>query len=87
MDDSGRRAGETGVSAGERVKAEPITLAQLAEVLYKEISWMRIYFDYRHEQSLDCMSTDKIREAVRAYGDRYVKSVYPGYRFVMVFLK
>ena len=87
MDDSGRRAGATGVSAGERVKAEPITLAQLAEVLHKEIAWMRIYFDYRHEQSLDCMDWEKIRDAVRAYGDRYVRRVYPGYRFVMIYLE
>ena len=72
---------------GERGRAEPITLRSLAHVLKKEISWMRIYFDYRHEKSLDCMDERAIREAVLAYGDKVVHSVYPGYRFVMVYLK
>ena len=87
MADQERQAGNAGVAGSGRVTAEPITLAQLAAVLEGQISWIRVYLDWRHEQSRDLMNRDAIREFVRAYGDRQVKGLYPGYRFVMVYLE
>ena len=68
------------------INRESICLSQLADVLRGEIAWMRVYPEWKHEKSEDLMTWPEIMEYVRAYGDRKVKKLYPGYRFVMVYL-
>ena len=73
------------MAGGERVnRAKKITLRDLVSVLEGNIAWMKVYPDRKHEEAMASMDWDSIREAVAAYGDLFVHSVYPGYHFVFV---
>lgn len=66
---------------------EPITLRQAAAVLKGEIAWMRIYpTDVRASHGEDCMGRDAMNEAVNRYGERTIRRMMPGYRFVIIWL-
>lgn len=65
---------------------ETVTLRALVSALTGEIAWMRIYLGSWRGKQIDCMSLDAIQDAVRAWGDCPVRTIYPGYGFVIVVL-
>ena len=66
---------------------DKITFRQLVAALEDQVSWMRVYLDDRHEQSHELMSWKAIQTSLEWWGNRKVHSVYPGYRFVFVYLE
>ena len=67
--------------------SERVTLRALVSALVGEIAWMRIYPGSWHAQPINLMSWERIEEAVRAYGDCPVRTLVPGYHFVIVVLE
>ena len=65
---------------------EAVTLRQLAHLLRGEIAWMRLYLSADGRDEENCMSREEMNQAVLAYGDRTVRRLFPGYRFVIVWL-
>lgn len=64
----------------------PITLRQLVAVTVRDLAWLRIYLGGPTGREENFMSPAAIEDAVHAYGDRTVRSVYPGYRFLIIYL-
>lgn len=64
-----------------------ITYGQLVNLLEDQVTWMRVYLDYKHEQSHELMSWPAIQTSLEWWGKRKVHSIYPGYRFVFVYLE
>lgn len=65
---------------------EIVTLRALAAALTGEIAWMRIYPGRWRAEPMNLMDWDKIEDAVRAFGDCPVRTIMPGYHFVIVVL-
>ena len=63
-----------------------VTLRALVSALTGEIAWMRIYRGGWRAEPMNLMDWDKIEDAVRAFGDCPVRTIMPGYRFVIVVL-
>ena len=63
-----------------------VTLRALVSALRGEIAWMRIYRGGWRAEPMNLMDWDKIEDAVRAFGDFPVRTIMPGYRFVVVVL-
>lgn len=65
---------------------ETVTLRALVSALRGEIAWMRIYRGGWRAEPMNLMGWDKIEDAVRSFGDCPVRTIVPGYRFVIVVL-
>lgn len=63
-----------------------ITLRQLMAVVGRQIAWLRIYTNAQNREQISCMNREAMYEAVKAYGDKPVIKVQPGYYFVIIYL-
>ena len=81
----GERAREIGRNGG-RNSQKTITLRGLVTALTGEIAWMRIYPGGWRAPPMELHDWDAITDAVRAFGDCPVRTIMPGYRFVIVVL-
>lgn len=65
---------------------ETVTLGALVNALRGEIAWMRIYPGGWRKKPMEMHDWDQIMDTVRAYGDCKVRTIVPGFRFVIVVL-
>ena len=70
-----------------KLKTESITLRGLVTALTGEIAWMRIYPGGWRAPPMELHDWDASTDAVRAFGDCPVRTIMPGYRFVIVVLE
>lgn len=62
-----------------------ITYGQLVTLFGDEIAWGRVYI--RNTEKTEWHNDIERRESIRLYGDRAVKRVIPGYRFLIVWVE
>lgn len=65
---------------------ETVTLRALVNALRGEIAWMRIYPGGWRAKPIELHSWDQIMDTVRAYGDCKVRTIVPGFGFVILVL-
>jgi hypothetical protein len=65
---------------------ETVTLRALVSALRGEIAWMRIYPGGWRAKPIELHDWQQIADIVRAYGDATVRTIMPGYHFVIVVL-
>ena len=63
-----------------------VTVKQILELARGEIAWMRIYPEGNSREFFSYMSPAEIEDAARIHGDKHVKKIYPGFRFIFLYL-